>query len=182
LNFITKKIHERAERNRIEDQRRKTNKAAVDKELDDERDTMYKSAYKTKRKQRMKQEIEQQVNHDAGGNRLNGMFSPVAGTGKKVRHAGNAARSGLDFLSGGDIFGGMGGGGASTSKNIEDMLGFGNSRPTQLKPKSKRTTIHTGGKTITISENAAEGEAIGKKKGKNYWDNLDDIMNQELPF
>lgn len=85
-----------------------------------------------------------------------------------------AANSGLNFLNGNTF--GYATDSRQTSANINNLLGFGPKRKvkTSIKPKSKVTTIRSGGKTITIRD-APDAEQE-KKKERTVADNINDLL------
>lgn len=172
---IAEKFHERAERKREESERKRD----IDRQARKIEQTEYYKNYRSNKYEEAKQRGAQR----AKGRSFNLGGSPISS--ERVRGAGNAASSGLKFLGGDLGFGAVGGSSTDISNNLQDLIGFGGSskasKPVGLKPK--RTTISTGGKRITITDNSAmEGQPLHKKKEKTVFENLEDLMSKDFDF
>lgn len=181
-NFIQKKWQERKDRLQRESNDRKMREVA-DRNAKNE---AYWPEYRKAARERYKKQAQVDASPSLPSSGSGGNSS---GRRESLARAGNAAQAGLNFLSGGG--GGFdmgGGGGTGIADNVNAMLdmGFGGSSKSAVKPKAKRTVINSGGKKIVITEQAEGFEGVpSRKKGsgvKGYFDNLQDIMDQDLPW
>jgi hypothetical protein len=130
---------------------------------------------KRKQKQFNESYAKQQLEPKAKGQRLQNIGHAL--TGPQAKRTGNAAVSGLGFLSG-DMFG-MSGNSGNINTNLNNLLDFGGPRShtmqPAIKPKAKRTTIHTGNETITISQRDPNLNQT-KKREKSISENIEDLL------
>jgi hypothetical protein len=169
MSWLKKRLSQaRAERK--EDNQRKTE---IDNRVKAQEKEEYYKQYESTRMANVKARATQRAQ---GGNRLGGVGKAIGSVATKKN--GHAAFAGLDFLSG-DMFGtAKGQSSQNVSAGIEDLMNLGppiKRHAPQASFKPKRTTINTGGKRITITEQnpLAEGK---QRREKTTAENIEDLL------